>query len=117
MRILITGASGLLGGRLANYLHQQKKYMLTMLSRNAEEHDCLKNYGSVITINWEDQNQLNNISLKKSGWRCRSEFLDPHERAKTKSDFVTDCREPVQPNLHTFFSKIIDAGRSRATQS
>jgi UDP-glucose 4-epimerase len=61
MRILITGASGLLGGRLANYLHQQKKYTLTMLSRNAEEHDCLKNYGSVININWEDQNQLNNI--------------------------------------------------------
>ena len=61
MRILITGASGLLGGRLANHLHQQKKYILTMLSRNAEEHDCLKNYGSVININWEDQNQLNNI--------------------------------------------------------
>lgn len=61
MRILITGASGLLGGRLASYLHQHKKCMLTMLSRNAEEHDYLKNYGSVISINWEDQNQLNNI--------------------------------------------------------
>ena len=61
MKVLITGASGLLGGRLADHLHRQKKYTLTMLSRNAEEHDCLKNYGSVININWEDQNQLNNI--------------------------------------------------------
>ena len=32
-----------------------------MLSRNIEKHDCLKNYGSVININWKDQNQLNNI--------------------------------------------------------
>jgi len=61
MRILITGASGLLGGRLANHLHQKKKYILTMLSRRAEEHDYLKNFGSVINIDWDDQNQLNKI--------------------------------------------------------
>jgi len=64
MRVLITGASGLLGGRLIDFLFKQNKYTLSMLTRNSKENNYLKKYGSVIDVDWENQDQLNDI-LKK----------------------------------------------------
>tara|TARA_Y100000992_G_scaffold302452_1_gene276695 strand:+ start:339 stop:1262 length:924 start_codon:yes stop_codon:yes gene_type:complete len=61
MKVLITGASGLLGGRLAEYLHSKKIFELVMLTRNAKENAHLNKYGSVINVNWEDQDQLNKV--------------------------------------------------------
>jgi len=65
MRVLITGASGLLGGRLIDFLFKQNKYTLSMLTRDSRENDYLKKYGSVIDVDWENQDQLNDI-LKKA---------------------------------------------------
>jgi UDP-glucose 4-epimerase len=110
MRILITGASGLLGGRLANHLHQQKKYTLIMLTRNAEEHNCLKNYGSVININWEDQNQLNNIlknidivvhAFGPSAQQCSS---DPLNQISLYKKYTQNLLKAIELNM---VSKVI----------
>ena len=44
MRVLITGASGLLGGRLIDFLFKQNKYILSMLTRDSKENNYLKKY-------------------------------------------------------------------------
>ena len=60
MKILITGASGLLGGRFAEFF-SNKSHDIISLTRDAANNDSLKNYGSIENIDWNDQNKLNDI--------------------------------------------------------
>ena len=57
MKILITGASGLLGGRLLNYLSNQD-YSIKAVSRNIDNLDFCDESVQKIQINWKNKNEI-----------------------------------------------------------
>ena len=59
MKILITGASGLIGGRLIKDLYL-KGHSITSLTRNSSHVKLLEKYGKAKIIDWE---KLDNLSI------------------------------------------------------
>ena len=95
MKILITGASGYLGGRISSFFSTMSKYEIILASRRAVKiPNNFKNI-KVIQINWKDEESILNactnidVIIHTAGMNAQDCYINPKEAIiKTTSKIV-----------------------------
>jgi UDP-glucose 4-epimerase len=85
MKILITGASGYLGGRISSFFSSMSKYEIILASRRAVKiPNNFKNI-KVIQINWKDEESISNacknidVIIHTAGMNAQDCYINPEE--------------------------------------
>ena len=85
MKILITGASGYLGGRISSFFSTMSKYEIILASRRAVKiPNNFKNI-KVIQINWKDEESISNacknidVIIHTAGMNAQDCYINPKE--------------------------------------
>jgi len=85
MKILITGASGYLGGRISSFFSSMSKYEIILASRRAVKiPNNFKNI-KVIQINWKDEESISNacknidVIIHTAGMNAQDCYINPKE--------------------------------------
>ena len=99
MRILITGASGYLGGRISSFFSSMSKYEIILATRRAVK--IPKNFKNikVIQINWKDEKSLfdacTNIDviIHKAGMNAQDCKINPEEALNVNGIYTSKLVE------------------------
>ena len=99
MRILITGASGYLGGRISSFFSSMSKYEIILATRRAVK--IPKNFKNikVIQINWKDEKSLFNactnidVIIHTAGMNAQECIINPEEALNVNGIYTSKLVE------------------------
>jgi UDP-glucose 4-epimerase len=108
MKVLITGAGGFIGGRLADFL-QKKKYSVCLASRNIFETKKIFPSMQVVQLNWDDTDGMArilkgvDIVIHAAGLKAELCLENPAEAFKVNAENTRKLLDAsVQSNIKRF---------------